>query len=400
MNNAPGKVEQAKQACPPPASASGSTGLSEPLPGLRAWLSALKVVSLLAAVGFVAKLAHEQMLGIQLTDWSALDLSLFAGRWTIDTLTTLLDVLAQSHYLSLLLILLCLSPALSMIFMQRYIRILRVSRFLGIGFATVGLSFVIVHYEMPTLALTDWLTADLSHLASPTNGGHRAAREEVVRFTYFMSKTDIESDTELDAMKNATDAASTPGSTPASREAAYAQIHNVLDRKAAQLFPKLIRDCPITAPQAQVEMNGWYSTSLWITGIALFTLVVFVSESGRDLEDKIISAFYYFAAFVLLPVGFALLPYMYGKLICSSEFPKATVIAPSQQKTANGNQGEDDNPGILIGQGDKGYRLLSISNAATIIQVYSDPNVKVNIKPDSNQDIVKYVLSEKAKATI
>lgn len=137
-----------------------------PLPGIRAWLGALKVVSVLAGAGFIAKLAHEQMLGIQLSDWSALHLSLFAGRWVVDTLTSVLSTLASNHYLGLIWILLGLLPTLAMMFAQDFPAVLQTARITGIGLSAIALSFVIAHYEVPTFGLNNWLTDTGNAIAS------------------------------------------------------------------------------------------------------------------------------------------------------------------------------------------------------------------------------------------
>jgi len=367
-----------------------------PLPGLKAWMSALQVVSLLAAIGFVAKLAHEQMLGIELTDWSALDLSLFAGRWIVDTLTILLDVLSHDHYLDLAVIVLALLPALAMIFMQEYPRLLRAARFVGVGLSAVLLSFLIVHYEMPTIALSNWLTADLTQLANPVHGGKRGSREEVVRYTYFMSKTNVANESDLQNIRNAIIASYQGNASADSKD--LASITDSLNHQAAVKFGDLLLKSPITSSDAQEKLQSWYSHAFWICAVTLLTLIVFVVKGGKDLEDELLSALYYFTAFILLPVGCALLPYMYGKLIASSEFPQATVITSAPKAEGSDSPVRDDATGVLIEQSEKGYKLLTVNNGATLLQIYTDPSVKLNIKPDSNQDVVRYVLNSKAIA--
>jgi hypothetical protein len=386
--------------------ASDPDDLSVSLPGLRAWLSALKVVSLLAAIGFVAKLAHEQMLGIQLTDWSALDLSLFAGKWIVDTLTTSLNVLAYDYYLDLIVILIALSPALLMIFMKQYLRLLRVSRILGVGLSAVGLSFVIVYFEMPTFALNNWLNSDLTILASKVYEKGLGSREEFVRYVYFMSKTNLNKDQidpNRDAIKDAVKDAVQPEVAQNSTTNTDATKLDVLSREAAVLFPTLLLTQPIASSDALLEIKRWYSTSLWVCCIALITMVVFVVHDERHLTDKILSAFYYFTAFVLLPVACTLLPYMYGKLVCLSEFPEAKITAHTQQLDGHTKQAQDNTfDGILIGQGDKGYRLLSVLSEGTLIQTIPEARIieGPTITGGLNKDIVKYVLFHKATTAL
>jgi hypothetical protein len=371
-----------------------------PLPGLRAWLGAFTAAGMLAAIGFIAKLANEQMLGIQETDWGTLDLSRFAGRCVVDTITTALYVLGKDPPLCILLVLVSLLPAVSMIFLQQYPRLLKVSRFLGIGLAAVGLSIVIVYFEMPTFALGNWLTADIASLAGSAHSGYLGAREDMVQYTYFMSKTNV---TDVKTLTDAIQKAAKPNATNEEKKA-YDSITDPLSYMAARQFGLFLYNNGITAIGARDNMNLWYSTSLWICAVALLTAFVFVVKGGRNLEDVLLSALYYITAFILLPVACALLPYMYGKLICASEFPSATIQIRPQQLDGNDKHSNDgtliqSNDGILIGQTDKAYMLLYVVNDATVIHVFVGPDVLgVTIKSDSNHDIVKSVLEAKAYA--
>lgn len=361
-----------------------------PLPGIRAWLGALKAVSLLAAAGFIAKLAHEQMLGIQLTDWSALDLSLFAGRWVVDTLTAVLDTLARGHYLGLIWIVLGLFPALAMMFAQDFPRVLRAARFAGIGVAAVALGFVIVHDEVPMFGLSNWLTDDLTILTSPAHTGRLGGREAYMRYIYFISKTSVQQ-SEFGAMQSAALASSMNPTAP-NPEAA---VLDPLSLETGILFSSNVRTDPITAEDAAQLLSAWYCLAFLICALSLFTCYVFVLKGGHDLEDEVLSALYYFTAFVLLPIACALLPYMYGKLLCSADFPTATVTVEAPQKDGN----NVDYKGKLIGQANQDYTLLTVESAATQTHVFAESTVQqISVVPDANQDIVSYVLTSKAIA--
>lgn len=368
-----------------------------PLPGIRAWLGALRVVSVLAAVGFIAKLAHEQMLGIQITDWSVLDLSLFAGRWIVDTLTSVLNMLAQWHYLGLILILIALLPALTMMFADDSPRVLKWARVASLGLAAVALSFVIVHDEVPMFSLANWLTNDLPSLASPAHAGHLGSREKYVRYIYFLSKTNVQ-DVQLGQMKAAALAAEQAAAST-SQAAAQPDVSllDSLSLETASLFPALVTEHPMTAGNAADLLGSWYSIAFLICTIALFTCYVFVLKGGHDLEDEMLATLYYMTAFVLLPVACALLPYMYGKLICSSQFPTA-IVNPLTADSGAKADGESYK-GILIGQAEKDYTLLSVDSGATQTRIFAEPGVKeISLLPDPNRDIVSYVLTEKAMA--
>ena len=73
---------------------------SELLPGgMSAWIGALKLTALLAVAGFIGKLAVQQFLGIELEHWTAPDLSLFAGRWAMDTVNIIVERLILHPFL-------------------------------------------------------------------------------------------------------------------------------------------------------------------------------------------------------------------------------------------------------------------------------------------------------------
>jgi hypothetical protein len=403
-----------------------------PLPGIRAWLGALKVVSVLAGAGFIAKLAHEQMLGIQLSDWSVLDLSLFAGRWVVDTLTSVLSALASDHYLGLTWILLGLLPTLAMMFAQDFPAVLRAARIAGIGLAAIALSFVIVHYEVPTFGLNNWLTDNPRNLSTPMDRGRLGSREEFIRYVYFVSKTNVDK-SEFEAIQavalaylqkeaqeqnvakyklaqqqatgtqQQTDEQELQTAEKQLQDAvqtlntAKAQLDS-LSVETAELFPYLVRSRPLAATDASDQLSLWYSRAFLICAIALLTCFIFVFKGGHDLEEEILSGCYYFTAFVLLPVSCALLPYVYGKLICVSNYPQATVYAMDPLLARSSNKSDAvPHEGVLIGNADQEYMLLFVQSGATQTHIFSEPSVQqIKISTDPNEDIVNYVLTQKA----
>ena len=59
-----------------------ATELFRSLPaGMSAWVGALQLTVLFAATGFIGKVSLQQFLGIELGNWTALDLTIFAGNW-------------------------------------------------------------------------------------------------------------------------------------------------------------------------------------------------------------------------------------------------------------------------------------------------------------------------------
>ena len=61
------------------------------LEGTSTWMKALQLTAVLAVAGYIGKLAVQQLLGIELGNWTAQDLSIFAGGWAVDTTSRVLD---------------------------------------------------------------------------------------------------------------------------------------------------------------------------------------------------------------------------------------------------------------------------------------------------------------------
>jgi len=155
-----------------------------------AWLCALGVTAGLAATGFIGKLALQQFLGIELGNWTALDLSIFAGRWAIDTLTVLLDGLLAHPILFGVPILIYLSPTfVSFSFPLKDTRG-QVAARISIVLATVGLIYALTWCEMPTLSMNNWLTVELGKQLDLPDPGLLKERESDLRLTLLVSKMD------------------------------------------------------------------------------------------------------------------------------------------------------------------------------------------------------------------
>ena len=112
--------------------------------GLSAGLAALKLTALLAVAGFIGKLAVQQFLGIELEHWTAPDLSLFAGRWAMDTMNIVVERLIFHPYLFAIPVLLLLTPPLLSFYLPHKHPALRFTTYFSIGIAAAGLLFVLV----------------------------------------------------------------------------------------------------------------------------------------------------------------------------------------------------------------------------------------------------------------
>jgi hypothetical protein len=260
--------------------------------GMRAWVGALKLTALLAVAGFIGKLSVQQFLGIELEHWTAPDLSLFAGRWAMDTMNIVVERLISHPFVFGIPVLLILLPPLLSFYLPHKHPSLRFTTYSSVGIAAVGLLFVLVWCEMPTSEMNGWPVQDLNLQMLPPGPGLHAARVADLKAILLVSKM------EGVAKQNGTIC---PISVPPS------------------LMPHLKAEYPAQA--AQNYLNAIYAWSVVICVAAWLILYLRAPVEEPALVDDTFTGIRVIASFILLPLACCMIPYMYGKLIYPTTFP-------------------------------------------------------------------------------
>jgi hypothetical protein len=263
-------------------------------------VGALGVTAALAATGFIGKLALQQFLGIELGNWTAVDLSIFAGRWAIDTLTIILDHLLDHPILFGLPILIYLVPTLLSFSLPPKDQRGRWATRISIVLATCGLIFALTWCEMPTLSMNDWLTVPLKNqLDDPgSHPGLLKGREADLRVTLLVSK--------MNGIANQESVCGKSG-----QEVPYALRSHLTTRYPARA--------------ARGYLENLYGACVVICLTALFTLYFHQTIEEPHLIDEAFRAVRLFTSLLLLPLVACLIPYMYGKLLYPTSFPVVTI---------------------------------------------------------------------------
>jgi hypothetical protein len=314
---------------PPP------TPASDALPGASAWLGALKLTAFLAVAGFIGKLALQQFLGIELSHWTAPDLSHFAGRWAMDTIGLVMDqILGHPIFFGVPVLLLLVPPLLSF-YLPRKHAALRFTTYMSVGVAATGLLFVLLWCEIPTAEMNGWPTQDLGvQLTSPRPGLH-AARVSDLKATLLVSKMDN-----------------------------VAHQNGVVCKIAIPptLKPHLKAAQPVQAAQDYLSAIYAWSVVFCIAGWLILYLRAPVEEA--TLVDEVFRGIRIFACVLLLPLASVMLLYMYGKMIYPTTYPVVTI---------DYKNGEVSKPRLLMDETDTDITVLSTNDST----VNDDSSVQV-----------------------
>jgi hypothetical protein len=314
-------------AVPPPAPPPAS-GL-DALPGASAWLGALKLTAFLAVAGFIGKLALQQFLGIELSHWTAPDLSHFAGRWAMDTMNQVMEQILGHPFLFGIPVLLLLVPPLLSFYLPRTHAALRFTTYLSVGVAAAGLLFVLLWCEMPAADMNGWPTQSLSVQLDPPGSGPHRARVSDLKAILLVSKMDGV------AKQYGTNC---PISVPQT------------------LKPHLNAKYPVQA--AQDYLNGLYAWSVifCIAGWLILYLRAPVDEAA--IIDEIFKGIRIFACVLLLPLASLMIPYMYGKMIYPTTYPVVTL---------NYKNGDVSKPRLLMDETDTDITILSTDDSMVTV---------------------------------
>ncbi len=374
----PGDAHTPKADAANDARGDGFAGLPQ---ATSAWIGALGVTAGLAAAGFIGKLALQQFLGIELGNWTALDLSIFAGRWAIDTLTIVLQGILVHPFLWGGPILLYLAPTLVSFSFPLEDTRGQIAARASIVLAAAGLCYALVWCEMPTLSLNDWLTKEVSRQLDDPGPGIMPAREADMRTTLLASK--------MDGVARMIPSQQ-PGGAP-SLDVCGLKSDQIPDRLRSHLktgYP---------ARAAANSLRGIYAACVIICLTSLVALFLHqVVEKPRLLDDGF-RALRLSASFVLLPLVACLIPYMYGKLLYPSTFPSVTVTFNREDaaKSTQPGGGPASTPRLLIvDETDKDISLLNTQvNLPYEVEIIDRSEIKSIVRYDK-EDVLNKILMQ------
>ena len=279
---------------------------------------------MLASIGFIARFAREQLLGISQGDLTTQELSYSAGRWVLGSLLLISQWITQHSVWHGFVLVVMLLPGLVALFFAAEHRFAVITRNLMTVFSACTLMFILVSYEMPTTELNGWLATsllkDLEPTAQPaikTSAVSDAAASTVppqiahtslfareaddLQLTFFLSK----SDSILEKC------AGVRGFGLPKRLAA-------LQLNGSPSFPQLAED-------ARNKLRFEYAISMLLCLYVGGTLFFQPKRTATGPVDKIFDLLRFLVAYLLLPLTCLLLPYMYGKLVDSTVFPVADL---------------------------------------------------------------------------
>jgi hypothetical protein len=327
------------------------------LEGTSAWIRALQLTAFLAAAGFIGKLALQQFLGIELGNWTALDLSIFAGRWAVETLSIILDAFFVHPFVFGLPTLVYVSIPLAAILLPTTHRLLRPIAYVSIGMALAGLVYVLLCCEIPVLTIENWLTHNLSdQLSIPVERGVLAGRQATLKTILLVSKMDGV------AHQNGVSCSQTP---------------------PAMVMEHLKAQYPVSS--ALTYLNLTYAACCLICASAWLVAYFRVPFLIPQLLDKSFRIFRLLILFVLLPLATSLIPYLYGKLIYSTKFPMVSVVF---------SDGSSSPEMLLLDESDKEISFLSTADTDAVpvlVQVLPRDQIK-SLRRYGEKDVFNSIL--------
>jgi hypothetical protein len=282
--------------------------------GLSKWVGALQLTVIFAATGFIGKVSLQQFLGIDLGNWSSVDLTLFAGHWAFETLTVVLNqVVSHPGTFGLpffLYVVTMLSPYAIPVKNSHA----RMATMGSIGLTTVALLIVLYTLEMPTLSMNNWLTQRLSAQLKPNALGDLNQRTAILSAILLESKMEG------------------VGGADAGSSFCFAPI---VAPSGGQLTPSQVQDQQYEARQiallpsdtdaAKDRLERYYGCAVLVCMIAWFTMYFHAPIDENGVANELFRAIRLGVSLVLLPTVTCLLPYMYAKLIYATTFSEVTV---------------------------------------------------------------------------
>jgi hypothetical protein len=322
-----------------------ATELFRSLPaGMSAWVGALQLTVLFAATGFIGKVSLQQFLGIELGNWTALDLTIFAGNWAFETLRVVLTELFSNLggfalpavvYLGMLL--------LPYVLPEAQTRWKRIAMFSSIGIVTVSLLVVLVFFEVPALSMNSWLTQSLSTELDPPDSGVLSSEVLWLQAELLASKM---KDLKPGSLNPDANGLICPATSAAETEVLAKHLHG-----------------DDSSNVAAATLRTIYAWMVMICIVAWFALYFHVAIDGPGVVNEVFRAIRLFACLLLLPTVSCLVPYTYAKIIYSTEFPLVAVDKKPEglaKPQAGGDDASNTQRFLVMDETDKDISLLVV----------------------------------------
>jgi hypothetical protein len=350
-----------------------------PVSKVGGWLTAISLAGVLAGAGFIARFSQEQFLGISLGDWSVQDLSLLAGRCGIDSmLLPVAFLLRHIVVLALCVAVFLISAVLVARFGERP-KVEMAFRACGLVALFSATCAVLLRYEAPTIQLHDWLTIGTPSLE--TIPGSPTFKLIVGPNSYINAR--------------------------------YSYVSKLLIASKLPRLDPIAAELPISGGNAKVPILFGFGTKPADAGdyiqaqysIAILVCLgswIYLSITPGPERSTLSERILYCGELVvlgLLVVVSVLIPYMYGKLISSTEFPVVDISYKEPAPNSNSDADKvwsDEVP--LIATTDKDVSVLSIQHGiAKVIHIPRDRLLYLHVY--GKKDVLEELLEQRALAS-
>lgn len=319
---------------------------------ILAVLGTLQLAGVLAGSGFIVKFAREDFLGVSSGSWNVSDLGMLAGSFALNSATLFCQYVLHAPIAILLVIILGGYVYAQNRLQRSRPRMVEVLHMAGYVVLTLILGMVFRVEQAPTLYLHDFL------ITSPKNQPN------------------------------------IPPQTPD-----YRQINNLVrlifgsriqeDPTRSTDFP-ILNGFRLTTQSAYDVLNAQYASSMLVCLVAwnfLFT----TERKGRFKVHgtAIVTVFV-----MLLLVVTIMIPYTYGKLIHSTDFPSASMEYKDSSPDAKDN-GIKHLEGPLLFQSDQTIAILWAKEGKTAV-VYIPTSSVLLMRLHGSVDALTYVLGRQA----
>ena len=319
---------------------------------ILAVLGTLQIAGVLAGSGFIVKFAREDFLGVSSGNWDVSDLGMLAGSFALNSATLLCEYVLHP-FVAIPLVLILGGYVYAQSRLQRAKpRLVEVLHMAGYVVLAVILGTIFRAEQAPTLYLHDFL------ITSPKDQPNISQQTPDYKATNNLVRLIFGSRVKQDPTRS-TD------------------------------FP-ILNGFPLTTQSAYDALNAKYSSSMLICLIAWN----FLFTTERKGRFKVHGAAIVAVFVLLLIVVTIMLPYTYGKLIHSTDFPSATVEYKDSSPDPKSN-GVKHLEGPLLFQDSQTIAILWAKEGKTAV-VYIPASDVFLMRLHGTVDALTFVLGRQA----
>lgn len=341
--------------------------------GLVTLLAGVSATAIFAVTGFIAAFGREQLLGVDLADWSAQRLTVLAGRCAADSFFLVLNLMAAHRVLLTIVAIIVAAGAVALRHRKFPAWVAPAAECVVSVPLLVWLLLVIIHFEAPTIPLRGWIVSPNSQ--TPLSTAIYQLHPKLSAESRRVSPAFVQN-----AISNST---ISPGSNRLS-EFEFATRPNgpgvLLLETASDNLTRQLAGIGFPKRNRQKARNILYRDYAGAVA-ACFLALIYIVLSRQCPESKVWSdvlAVLRTAIIAFSAVATVLLPYVYGKLFDSTLFPNAYVTyeTPSTD-TADGKPTLQSGQFPVISQTDASLSLLWIQSGVGHTQIIQVPREKV-----------------------